>query len=115
MEAAIVQERKRAKEMEAKEEDLGANELRAILKQERHRMSKIAADLAHHKTLTAQSQLEAEIMEEGRVNGLVRRLEELQLEKGRIVNELEREEEMVRRDPLSIMLRLDLSNLIPLS
>lgn len=96
MEAAIITEHTRMREMEAKEKDLGADELRVILKQERHRMAKFAADLAKHKMLTVQSQLESEIMEEGRVNGLMRRLEELQLEKGRIVFELEREEEMVR-------------------
>lgn len=95
MEAAIVAERRRSKDMEAREETMSAIQLREVLKQERHRMSQLAADLAKHKTMTVQCQLEAEVLEEGRINGLMRRLEELQLEKGRIINELEREEEMV--------------------
>jgi hypothetical protein len=60
-------------------------------------MAKMAADLAKHKMTTAHSELEAEMVEEGRVNGLIRRLEELHLEKGQMINELEQEEEMVRR------------------
>ncbi len=96
METAIVAERKRAKEMQCLEETMTGDELRAVLKQERHRMSQLAADLAKHRTMTVQCQLEAEVLEEGRVNGLMRRLEELQLEKGRIIIELEQEEEMVR-------------------
>eukprot|EP00429_Kryptoperidinium_foliaceum_P087293 CAMPEP_0176186804 /NCGR_PEP_ID=MMETSP0121_2-20121125/2060_1 /TAXON_ID=160619 /ORGANISM="Kryptoperidinium foliaceum, Strain CCMP 1326" /LENGTH=287 /DNA_ID=CAMNT_0017525303 /DNA_START=39 /DNA_END=902 /DNA_ORIENTATION=+ len=95
MEAAIVAERKRSQELEEEEKAMNASELRIRLKQERHRMSKLAADLARHKTITVQAQLEAEVLEEGRVNGLMRRLEELQLEKGRIIAELEREEEML--------------------
>ena len=96
MEAAIVAERKRSKDMEEEEMAMTPLELRNRLKQERHRMCKLAADLARQKVITVQSELEAEVLEEGRMNGLMRRLEELQLEKGRIINELEREEEMVR-------------------
>jgi hypothetical protein len=95
MEGAIVIERRRTKEMEAQEVDMTADQLREVLKRERHRMSQLSAELAKHKTLTVQSQLEAEVLEEGRINLLMRRLEELQLEKGRIINELEQEEEMV--------------------
>lgn len=95
MEGAIVKEHRRIIEMEAQEETMDAERLRARLRSERHRMAKYAAELAKHKTLTAHNQLEAEMLEEGRVNGLMRRLEELQTEKGRIINELEREEEMV--------------------
>jgi len=40
-------------------------------------------------------QAEAEIREEGRINNLMRRLDGLQKEKGRIIIELEREEEML--------------------
>ena len=97
MEAAIQAERTRAKAMEEEEANLGTDELRAVLKRERSRMSRMAADLARLKQVAVQCQAEAEIHEEGRINGLMRRLESLQIEKGRIINELEREEEMVRR------------------
>ena len=43
-----------------------------------------------------QSVAQAEVHEEGRINHLMRRLDTLQAEKGRIIVELEREEEMVR-------------------
>jgi hypothetical protein len=45
------------------------------------------------------------VLEEGRVNNLMRRLDVLQQEKGRIIVELEREEEMVR-SKISILGRL---------
>ena len=73
-----------------------ADELRVILKWERARMSKIAADLAALRAAAVQSQAEAEVHEEGRINCLMRRLECLQQEKGRLIVELEQEEEMVR-------------------
>ena len=95
--AAATAERKRAKEMAEKEVNLTAEELRDILKKERHRMGRIAADLAALKATAAQSQLEAEMIEEGHINCLLRRMDDLQQEKGRIIVELEREEEMVRR------------------
>jgi hypothetical protein len=96
MEAVGMAERKRAKEMEAQEVNLPADELRAILKRERHRMGRIASDLASLKATAVQAQLEAEVVEEGRINCLMRRMDDLQSEKGRIILELEREEEMVR-------------------
>lgn len=96
MEAVATAERQRAKEMEAKEENLSAEELRAILKRERHRMGRIAGELASVRYLTGHYQLEAEMCEEGRINCLMRRMDLLQQEKGRIIVELEREEEMVR-------------------
>ena len=95
MEAAVQAERKRNKEMEQDEKNMTAEELRAVLKRERHRMSRFAADLARLRSAAVQCQAEAEIHEEGRINGLMRRLESLQIEKGRIIVELEREEEMV--------------------
>ena len=95
MEATVAAERKRAKELEQKEENMTADELRAVLKRERTRMGRIAADLAAIKSAAVQSQLEAEVIEEGRINGLMRRLDKVQEEKGRIIVELEREEEMV--------------------
>jgi hypothetical protein len=96
MELAMQEERKRAKGMEAEEKEMTADELRAVLKRERHRMSKIQGLLAKHKSLAVQSQAEAEINEEGRINCLMRRLDDLQIEKGRIIVQLEQEEEMVR-------------------
>lgn len=96
MEAAVHSERMRAKEMEKEEETMTADELRAVLKRERARMSKISADLAALRSAAVQSQAEAEAHEEGRINHLMRRVECLQQEKGRIIVELEREEEMVR-------------------
>ena len=47
------------------------------------------------KSTAVASQAEAEVFEEGRINCLMRRLDSLQKEKGRIIVELEREEEMV--------------------
>lgn len=95
MEVALQAERVRNKALEQEEVDLGADELKHVLKRERNRMAKMAADLAKLKQAAVLCQAEAEIHEEGRINGLMRRLENLQLEKGRIINELEREEEMV--------------------
>ena len=82
--------------MEKEEVNLTADELRAVLKKERHRMARFAGDIAKLRNMAVQSQAEAEIHEEGRINGLMRRLETLQIEKGRIIVELEREEEMVK-------------------
>lgn len=95
MEHAVAAERKRAKEMEEKETNLSADELRSILKQERHRMAGFARTIADLRSTAVQCQSQAEIHEEGRINSLLSRLETMQMEKGRIVNELEREEEML--------------------
>ena len=96
-EHAIQAERMRTKELEKQEVDMTANELRAVLKKERHRMARMAGDLAKIKNAAVQCQADSEVMEEGRINGLMRRLENMQIEKGRIILELEREEEMVRK------------------
>ncbi|KAG7362949.1 DUF2046 domain containing protein [Nitzschia inconspicua] len=95
MEEAVASERQRAKNMEAQEKDLSADELRQILRQERHRMAGFARTIAELRSTAVQCQSQAEIHEEGRINSLLTRLETMQLEKGRIVNELEREEEML--------------------
>lgn len=92
MEAAAAKERQRAKQLEEEEKDLSADQLREILKRERHRTAKIQADLVALRFGTVKQQLEAEVIEEGRINGLMRRLDMLQEEKGRIIVELEREE-----------------------
>jgi len=98
MESAAASERTRAKLLEEEEKHLNADDLRAVLKRERTRMGRIAADVAAMKSAAVQSQLEAEVIEEGRINCLMRRLDTVQQEKGRIIVELEREEEMVSRD-----------------
>lgn len=95
MEHASALERERAKKMEQEEVNMTADELRQVLKKERYRIARFAADLAALKATAVQSQLEAEVIEEGRINGLMRRLDHLQQEKGRIIVELEREEEML--------------------
>ena len=95
MEAASAAERSRARKLEEQEAKMTAEELRHVLKQERHRSARFAADLAALKQNSVQSQLEAEVIEEGRINGLMRRLDILQQEKGRIIVELEREEELL--------------------
>lgn len=95
MENAVAAERKRAHDLEEQEKDMTADELRAVLKRERARTGRISADLAALRSSNVQSQLEAEMIEEGRINSLMRRLDDLQQEKGRIIVELEREEEML--------------------
>jgi hypothetical protein len=96
IEAAAQAERLRAKEMEQTEKEMTAEDLRFVLKRERNRMARFAADLALLKIALVQCNAEAEIHEEGLINGLMRSVENLQLEKGRIIVELEQEEEMVR-------------------
>jgi hypothetical protein len=96
MEHVLQQERKRTKEMEQAELSMSTDELRLVLQQERRRMSGYAADLARLKSAAVLCQAESEIHEERCINGLMRQLDSLQLEKGRIIVELEREEEMVR-------------------
>lgn len=98
MEAAVAAERTRSKKLEEEEATLTADELRAVLRRERHRTGRIAAELAALKASAVHAQLESEMIEEGRINSLMRRLDTLNQEKGRLVNELEREEEMVRAD-----------------
>lgn len=95
MEAAVQKERERTKAMEKEEANLTAEELRSVLKRERHRMARVAADLAAMRSMAVQSVAQAEVCEEGRINTLMRRLDSVQAEKGRIIVELEREEEMV--------------------
>jgi hypothetical protein len=95
---AIAAEKARVKEMERKENeaDLSISDLKLILKRERSRSTKIIGELTLMKSISVASQAEAEVCEEGRINGLMRRVDCLQKEKGRIILELEREEEMVR-------------------
>lgn len=95
MEDVIACERLRAKELEKNEINMTADELRTILKTERRRMAKIAADLAALRMAAVELQSQAEVIEENRINGLMRRLEDMQQEKGRIILELEREEELL--------------------
>lgn len=95
-EQASETERRRISFSEAKEKSItNCDELRVVLKRERMHSTRLACDLAALKSAALASQAEAEIVEEGRINCLMRRLENLQREKGRIVVELEREEEML--------------------
>ena len=95
MEAALTSERVRMKEKESEEQDMSTEELKSVLRRERIRMSRMAGDLAVLRSNAVQSQAEAEVNEEGRINCLLAHLDGLQQEKGRIILELEREEEMV--------------------
>jgi hypothetical protein len=105
MEAAVAKERQRALQMEAQEANIiNVPELRAILQAERKRMAKMAGDLAVLKLLAVQLQLQAEVTEEGRINGLWRQMDTMQQQQQqqqqqekerRIIVELEQEEEMV--------------------
>jgi Uncharacterized conserved protein H4 (DUF2046) len=95
MEAAVAAERKRARELEEQEMNSSADELRATLKQERRRTAGFARTIAQLRSTAVSWQSEAEMNEEGRVNALMRRLETMQIEKGRIIDLLEREEEML--------------------
>lgn len=95
VDAAVKNERARARELEKEEAKMNADELRLALRRERTHSSKLAADLAALRSMAVASQAEAEVHEEGRINCLMRRLEGLQQEKGRIIVELEREEEML--------------------
>lgn len=88
-------EQARTVALEQTEVNYDADELRLVLKKERTRMQHIQADLIELRSGLAQEQLQAEVLEEECINGLVVRLDHLQEEKARIVLE-EREQEMVR-------------------
>ena len=90
MEAAVMAERTRSAMCEKEEIGMTAEELREVLKRERRRMAKIAADLASFKCSAVQQQLDSEVFEEGRINGLMRTVDHLQ-------HELAREEQMVSK------------------
>lgn len=95
VDVAISNEKEHIRTLEEAEANLEAEELRQILKNERRRICKLVGELAAMKSAAVASQAEAEVFEEGRINCLMRRLDSLQKEKGRIIVELEREEEMV--------------------
>eukprot|EP00559_Dactyliosolen_fragilissimus_P004336 CAMPEP_0184869190 /NCGR_PEP_ID=MMETSP0580-20130426/33307_1 /TAXON_ID=1118495 /ORGANISM="Dactyliosolen fragilissimus" /LENGTH=397 /DNA_ID=CAMNT_0027370517 /DNA_START=22 /DNA_END=1215 /DNA_ORIENTATION=+ len=95
VEQAHAQERTRIQQLEAKETNMDEEGLRRALKRERMHSTRLAGEIAALKAEAVRSQAEAEVHEEGRINGLMRRLDCLQREKGRIIVELEREEEML--------------------
>lgn len=95
MEHAVAKERERTKQLEQEEMNYTAQQLKDVLRRERHRTGRICGELAAIRATNVKSQFEAEVMEEQRINSLVRRMDTLQQEKGRIIVELEREEEMV--------------------
>jgi len=96
VEHAVEAERSRIRERENEEMNMDIDQLKQALKRERSHSCRLVAELATLKSVSVKSQAEAEAYEEGRINCLMRRLECLQREKGRIIVELEREEEMVR-------------------
>lgn len=96
--AASEHERNRAAQQQKLEESMSAEELRSVLKRERAYSCKLAVDLATLRSAAVSSQAEAEAYEEGRINCLMRRLSSLAKEKGRLIVELEQEEEMVSHD-----------------
>jgi hypothetical protein len=93
---AIANERDRISNLEQQEVNYTTiEEFKIALKKERQHSKHLVTDLAALKSIAVASTLEAEVNEEGRINCLMRRLDGLQKEKGRIIVELEREEEMV--------------------
>jgi hypothetical protein len=101
--AASEHERNRAAQQQKLEESMSVEELRVALKRERAYSCKLAVDLATLRCAAVSSQAEAEAYEEGRINCLMRRLSSLAKEKGRLIVELEQEEEMVRHFQSLIM------------
>jgi hypothetical protein len=95
MEDAAAAERRRIQPLEKEEAHYSADELRRVLKRERTRAIRIQMELAALKHQTVSAALSQEILEEGRINGLVHHLDQIKHEKERIIIELEREEEMV--------------------
>lgn len=105
VDTALANERDRIKALELQEEEsftssgsgtVSIKQYKMALKRERQYSKRLVGELAALKSVAVTSTLEAEINEEGRINCLMRRLDILQKEKGRIIVELEREEEMVR-------------------
>ena len=106
VDTALANERDRIKSLELQEQESFASgnttgtvsieQYKMALKRERQYSRRLVGELAALKSVAVTSTLEAEINEEGRINCLMRRLDILQKEKGRIIVELEREEEMVR-------------------
>jgi Uncharacterized conserved protein H4 (DUF2046). len=96
VDTALANEKRRIQNLETHEKDYTTlEEYKTALKRERQHSKHLAMELACLKCVAVTSTLEAEIHEEGRINCLMRRLDGLQKEKGRIILELEREEEMV--------------------
>jgi len=96
MDAALLHEKQRIEHLQEQEKDYTTiDEFKMALKRERQHSKHLAMELASLKCVAVTSTLEAEMHEEGRINCLMRRLDGLQKEKGRIILELEREEEMV--------------------
>jgi hypothetical protein len=96
MEEAASLERRRIHQLEQEEQELqSAEEFRRLLKQERHRSIQLQMDLAAAKQHLKQLAQSQEIQQEGRINQLVNRVDQIQQEKERLLVDLQREEEMV--------------------
>jgi hypothetical protein len=96
VDTAVSVERERIMKLEEEEASYTTiEEFKVALRRERLYSKHLVTELAALKSVAVASTLEAEVIEEGRINCLMRRLDGLQKEKGRIIVELEREEEMV--------------------
>lgn len=97
IEMASSKERQRIKQCEVAELNINnVDELKHILKKERYRTINIVIELNKLKYISTSNQFNAEVLEESRINTLMKRINTLQHDKEDIINQLEREEEMVR-------------------
>jgi hypothetical protein len=104
VESALASEHARTKACEEEEVMFTADELRAVLQRERQRAAQLQANIAALRVVAGTDGLPQQrltegdvVQEEGRINGLMRRMDMLHEEKRRIAAELEREEDLVRR------------------
>lgn len=97
IEMASSKERQRIKECEFNEMNINnIDELKHILKKERYRTMNLILELNTLKCISTSNQLQAEVLEENRINTLMKHINTFQHDKEHIIIELEREEEMVR-------------------
>ena len=101
-------ERERTRRLQAAEVNCTADELRTILRAERLRMEQYILQQQQQQQQQQQHPtnnnnnnsaevLEAEVLVEGQLEGMMQHLDVLQAEKGRLAAEIQREEEWVRR------------------
>lgn len=96
-------ERERTRRLQAAEVNCTADELRTILRAERLRMEQYILQQQQQQQHPPNNNnnsaevLEAEVLVEGQLEGMMQHLDVLQAEKGRLAAEIQREEEWVRR------------------
>jgi hypothetical protein len=83
--AAVQQEKARIEEVKALEKDMNVEGLKRALTKERAHSFRLTVNLATLQSAMLKSQVDAEVQEEGDINGLMRLLEGLQQEKKRII------------------------------